>query len=82
MRKEITVKAEDHWIPCKVYLLYLYCTQYAFNRGEDNKGLFTWKEEDPKKDQEDPRMRNNFSLGLPYAEISVRDYSLNNVPPF
>lgn len=27
-------------------------------------------------------MRNNFSLGLPYAEISVRDYSLNNAPPF
>ena len=65
-----------------MYLLHLYCTQYAFNRGEDNKGLFTWKEEDPKKDQEDPRMRNNFSLGLPYAEISARDYSLNNVPPF
>ena len=35
-----------------------------------------------KKHQEDPRMRNNFSLGLPYAEISARDYSLNNVPPF
>ena len=75
MPKKITIKAEDYLIPCTVYLLHLYCTQYAFNRSEDNKGLFTWKEEDP-------RMRNNFSLGLPYAEISVRDYSLNNVPPF
>ena len=27
-------------------------------------------------------MGNNFSLGLLYAEISVRDYSLNNVSPF
>ena len=35
-----------------------------------------------KKHQGDPRLRNNFSLGLPYAEISVRDYSLNNVPLF
>ena len=49
MRKKITVKAEDYLIPCTVYLLHLYCIQYAFNRGEDNKGLFTWKEEDPKK---------------------------------
>ena len=35
-----------------------------------------------KKHLEDPRMRINFSLGLQYAEISVRDYSLNNAPPF
>ena len=49
MPKKITIKAEDYLIPCTVYLLHLYCTQYAFNRGEDNKGLFTWKEEDPKR---------------------------------
>ena len=63
--------------------LHLYCTQYAFNRGEYNKGLFPWKEENPiKKHQEDPRLSNNVSLGLQYAQISVHDYSLNNVPLF
>ena len=68
MPKEITIKEEDH--------------SMRLIEVKTIRACLHGRRKILKKRQEDFRLRNNFSLGLQYGEISVRDYSLNNVPLF